>query len=38
MDAALLQDEEEADTEFPSLLKLLTKNTRIIIITSGFKR
>jgi len=29
MDTAILQDEEEAATEFPSLLKLLTKKTRI---------
>jgi len=29
MDTAILQNEEEAATEFPSLLKLLTKKTRI---------
>jgi len=30
MDATIQQDEEEAATEFPSLLKLLTKKTRIL--------
>jgi len=29
MDTSILREEEEAATEFPSLLKLLTKKTRI---------
>jgi len=29
MDTAILQEEEEAAFEFPSLLKLITKKTRI---------